>query len=105
MSRTSDPKYRRRRARTLAPARIWCHICEEEIDKTLRWPHPMSATADHITPVAAGGSNTGPLAPAHKRCNESLGALSLRAYDERQARRAAQAARTAETPKRNTFRW
>ena len=106
MSRTADVGYRRRRARVLAPRRIWCHICEKEIDKTLAWPHPMSPTADHLDPVAAGGSNTGPLAPAHKHCNESRGKLTLRAYDERQARRAAQTQAAAQAePQRPAFRW
>ena len=66
----------------------------------------MSPTADHLTPVAAGGSNTGPLAPAHKHCTESRGKLTLRAYDERQARRAAQAHAEAQAqPQRPAFRW
>ena len=108
MARTSDRPYRRRRARVLSAERLWCHLCGSEIDKSLRWPHPLSATADHITAVADGGWNLGPLAPAHKRCNEERGAKDLRAYDEyratRAAGRAAMSRRQAEQSKPK-FRW
>ena len=109
MARTSHRPYRRRRARVLSAERLWCHLCGEEIDKSLRWPHPLSATADHITPVAAGGRNDGPLAPAHKRCNEQRGAKGLRAYDEYRATRAAAQAAAArlseEEQSAPRFRW
>lgn len=87
-TRSSDPAYRRARARCLAPARIWCHLCGFEIDKTLVWPHPMSATADHLDAVGRGGANLGPLAPAHKQCNERRGKSTLDEYAEREAAKA-----------------
>lgn len=68
-NRTADPNYRRLRTAALAPARIWCHLCGEEIDKTLPAGDPMCATVDHLEPVSTGGSNTGALAPAHLSCN------------------------------------
>ena len=77
MARTGNRRYRRRRARVLAPQRIWCHLCGEEIDKTLRAPHPLSASADHVHPVASGGSQHGALAPAHLICNSRRQALPL----------------------------
>lgn len=86
-ARSSDPAYRRARARCLAPRRIWCHLCGREIDKSLTWPHALCATADHLDPVAPGGDNLGPLAPAHKTCNERRGTLSLSDWDLRQAAR------------------
>ena len=108
MSRTSDRSYRRARARVLAPARIWCALCGEEIDKTLAAPHPMSPTADHVDPVAAGGSNTGPLVPAHLGCNSSRGARDADVVLPRAQRLAASpearaAARREE--RRTAFRW
>ena len=36
----------------------------------LKWPHPGSWTADHVTQIKDGGSNRGPpIMPAHWRCN------------------------------------
>lgn len=74
MSRTGDPRYRRRRARLLAADDLVCAFCNLPIDKTIKWPHPMSPSADHIDPIAAGGHNLGPLQPAHYGCNSTAGA-------------------------------
>ena len=46
-----------------------CHLCGNPFDWSLDWKHPMSFTADHIEPVATGGSMTGELRPAHRSCN------------------------------------
>lgn len=72
-SRTAEVEYRRKRARCLAPDPLFCALCGEQIDKSLKTPHPRSAVADHIDPVGRGGHNLGPLQPAHKGCNESKG--------------------------------
>lgn len=32
-----------------------CAICGQPVDKRLKFPHPMSATIDHIIPIAKGG--------------------------------------------------
>ena len=37
----------------------------------LEWPHPLSWTADHVEPIAKGGSNHGLILPAHWRCNHA----------------------------------
>ena len=71
MSRTSKPAYLRARARLLRAPVLTCWICGEEIDKTLKFPDPMSFSADHLDPVARGGRNDGTLLPAHLRCNAS----------------------------------
>lgn len=52
-----------------------CTICGELVDKTLSWPHPMSASVDHADPVSLGGamldrSNHG---LAHLSCNSRKG--------------------------------
>jgi hypothetical protein len=45
-----------------------CCLCGEPIDYALRSPHPRSFVAHHTT-----GDKRGPLAPAHRRCNEIEG--------------------------------
>lgn len=84
-SRTGHRAYRRHRAECLAPDHLVCHLCQRPIDKTLTWPHPLSATADHLEPVGTGGDNLGELAPAHKRCNESRGTLTPEQWRARRA--------------------
>ena len=54
-----------------------CHLCGKAIDYTLDYKHPMSFTADHIEAVAAGGSMTGALKPAHRACNSRRGKKPL----------------------------
>jgi len=52
-----------------------CGICLLPVDPALRFPDPMSASLDHVVPLAAGG----PHRPhnvrlAHHRCNTVRGA-------------------------------
>ena len=47
-----------------------CGICGSEIDPTLAYPEPFSASLDHITPVSAGGAHIdGNVRAAHLICN------------------------------------
>jgi len=48
-----------------------CGICGRPVDFSLKFPHPMSATVDHIIPVARGGhpSDISKLHLAHFFCN------------------------------------
>ncbi len=47
-----------------------CGICGQPVDKTLKYPDPMSPTVDHIIPCAKGGSDElDNLQLAHRRCN------------------------------------
>lgn len=50
-----------------------CGICGLPVDKTLRSPHPLSATVDHIIPVAKGGNPSAldNLQLAHRVCNRA----------------------------------
>lgn len=48
-----------------------CGICGQPVDHSLKYPHPMSATVDHIIPVSKGGHPTdiNNLQLAHRSCN------------------------------------
>ena len=48
-----------------------CGICGQPVDKSLRFPHPMSPTVDHIIPIDRGGhpSAIENLQLAHFACN------------------------------------
>lgn len=48
-----------------------CGICGHEVDFSLKFPHPLSPTIDHIIPVAKGGhpSDISNLQLAHFWCN------------------------------------
>lgn len=47
-----------------------CGICHEAVDPGLAYPEPMSASIDHILPLAKGGSHTRANAQcAHWLCN------------------------------------
>ena len=48
-----------------------CAICGQPVDFSIKWPHPMSPTIDHIVPVIKGGhpSDIDNLQLAHFACN------------------------------------
>lgn len=62
--------YERNRKRILATQNT-CGICGHQVDLSLKTPHPMSATVDHIIPVAKNGhpSDISNLQLAHWTCN------------------------------------
>lgn len=48
-----------------------CWVCEDEIDRNLRFPHPMSGSADHVVPLEVGGEilDRENVRAAHLECN------------------------------------
>jgi hypothetical protein len=51
-----------------------CQLCNEPVDKTLKYPNLMSASLDHILPVSLGGAHTTVnVQLAHLGCNISKG--------------------------------
>lgn len=72
--RTGRP-WRRLRLAILANSNT-CTLCHQPIDHTIPYPHPMSPTVHHLTPLAHGGPELDPAncAAAHKICNERQGA-------------------------------
>jgi hypothetical protein len=55
-----------------------CHLCGKKVSRRLKYPHPKSASLDHIVPLSwrkdSPGHVWGNVALAHLRCNQSKGA-------------------------------
>lgn len=55
-----------------------CGICGLPVDRTASWPHPLSATLDHVIPMCRGGGHTyANTQCAHWRCNHRKAATPL----------------------------
>ena len=47
-----------------------CQLCHKKVNKTLQYPHPLSASLDHIIPLSKGGEHSRiNVQLAHIRCN------------------------------------
>lgn len=62
--------YLKNREKIIATQSV-CGICGKEVDKSLKYPHPLSAVVDHIIPLNKGGhpSDLNNLQLAHRWCN------------------------------------
>jgi len=88
MSRTGHRTYKRRRAHILKTCDV-CFWCGRWLDPGLKWPHPHSATVDHIIPVSRpGGSNAGDeLVAACWGCNQSRATPRTKLHNARNSQR------------------
>lgn len=60
-----------------------CLLCGDTIDPTLKAPHRMSLTIEHLTPIARGGTHDlDNIDFAHFSCNASKGTKTLKEWQE-----------------------
>lgn len=53
-----------------------CGVCKKPVDRDLHWPHPLSASLDHIVPLYRGGSHTRDnVRLSHLSCNINRGGI------------------------------
>jgi len=76
-SPTNTSAWKKKRA-TVIKEETHCHICLEEVDKTLKKPNPMAAQVDHILPSSQSGSDDrSNLRLAHALCNQKRSTKSI----------------------------
>lgn len=77
MTMTARPNGRpqRRLYAQIKAAETHCWLCHKRVDKTLRWPDPMSGSVHHVIPLNVGGAplERRNLHLAHLRCNSAQG--------------------------------
>lgn len=85
--------YEAARAKILKTQTI-CGICGKPVDFSLKYPHPLSPTVDHIVPVSKGGhpSDISNLQLAHRCCNRAKSDKLLESFLSEKGRRANQEA-------------
>ena len=75
---------------TIMKTQTICGICGKPVDFSLKYPHPLSATVDHIVPVSKGGhpSDISNLQLAHRCCNRAKSDKLLETFLSEKGRRA-----------------
>ena len=59
-----------RKAKVFARDKWRCGICKRKVSPKLTYPHPMSASLDHMLPMSLGGSHTyANVQCSHLQCN------------------------------------
>lgn len=83
---TARTRYEYNRKRILATQTV-CGICGQPVDKSLKWPHPLSACVDHIIPLDKGGHPFAldNLQLAHMTCNRDKSDKLSKSVNEGQA--------------------
>lgn len=55
-----------------------CHLCRKRVGKAIAWPHPRSASLDHLVPLSRGGTHDpANVRLAHLSCNSSKGSRAV----------------------------
>lgn len=55
-----------------------CYLCENPVDPTASWPHPMMPSIDHVIPISRGGEHSrSNVRCAHLGCNLRKGSTVL----------------------------
>ena len=68
------PVHHHIRQKVLARDQWRCYLCQRDIDRTVKWPHPMSGTIDHVVPYSVSQNNhPDNLRAAHWHCNYDKG--------------------------------
>lgn len=69
---THQMQFRANKRRIYATEEV-CGICGRPVDKSLKFPHPLSKCIDHIIPIVRGGhpSSLDNLQLAHLSCNRA----------------------------------
>lgn len=75
---THQAAFEKNRKIVIASSEV-CAICGQPVDKSLRFPHPLSASVDHIIPIAKGGhpSALTNLQLTHLICNQVKGSKAV----------------------------
>ena len=69
-----------RNKRKIIKTQTVCALCGKPVDKSLKFPHPMSPTVDHIIPISRGGhpSDINNMQLAHLKCNREKADMLLK---------------------------
>lgn len=83
-----ETEYKKNRAKIFRTQSI-CAICGKPVDFSLKYPHPLSPSCDHIVPVNSGGhlSDINNLQLAHLTCNRAKSDKFVGDEDDAKAKR------------------